>query len=146
MAYANKVAMLKDRRGEQVAKAYSIWVGMRRRINAPRGRDVIYYKNLTIEKSWDDFEIFLSDMGSPKLHESIDRINNLLGYSKENCRWADATMQSRNRLSVKLNPDMVGRIKMLYETTKITQMELKKLFNVSQNMVSCVIRGKNWVI
>jgi predicted XRE-type DNA-binding protein len=146
MAYANKVAMLKDRRGEQVAKAYSIWVGMRRRINAPRGRDVIYYKNLTIEKSWDDFEIFLSDMGSPKLHEFIDRINNLLGYSKENCRWADATMQSRNRLSVKLNPDMVGRIKMLYETTKITQMELKKLFNVSQNMVSCVIRGKNWVI
>ncbi len=39
---------------------------------------------------------FKNDMGEPPKDHSIDRINNNLGYSPENCRWATSKTQSRN--------------------------------------------------
>ena len=44
------------------------------------------------------FHNFYSDMGPrPSKHHCIDRINNDLGYSPENCRWTTPTINSRNR-------------------------------------------------
>lgn len=42
------------------------------------------------------FKNFFSDMGERPLKCSLDRINNELGYSKNNCRWATRKMQSNN--------------------------------------------------
>jgi hypothetical protein len=144
MTYANQIAFLKATRGEQVSKAYSSWLNMRRRVRSPRGKKEKCYKNLSIQTSWNDFEVFLKEMGLPKLNESIDRIDNSLGYSKENCRWADATIQSRNRKCVKLNIDAVKQIKQEYFETKTTQQNLAIKYGVSQHMISCVVRNKFW--
>ena len=37
------------------------------------------------------------DENAPKLACTIDRINNDLGYSPENCRWVDIATQNRNK-------------------------------------------------
>jgi len=60
-----------------------------------------YFKrNLTVSARWMRYENFLEDMGEcPSTHHSIDRIDNDLGYSKENCRWATQKQQQRNKSS-----------------------------------------------
>jgi hypothetical protein len=69
---------------------YFVWRSMRERCRK---------RNLPLEDSWDkDFFNFLSDIGArPSSEYSIDRIIPEKGYVNGNCRWADATVQSRNR-------------------------------------------------
>lgn len=57
----------------------------------------------------ESFENFWADMGPtyrPGLN--IERENNDLGYSPENCRWATTTAQARNRRSSHLVPTALG--------------------------------------
>jgi len=55
-------------------------------------------RGITYEKSWNDFNEFLKDMGpKPDRKMELDRINNDGNYCKENCRWATRKEQTRNR-------------------------------------------------
>ena len=48
------------------------------------------------------YENFLADMGRrPSSELSLDRINNDLGYSPDNCRWATRSEQMKNRRKFK---------------------------------------------
>jgi hypothetical protein len=44
-----------------------------------------------------NFSNFLSDMGECPESLSIDRKDNNLGYSKNNCRWAAKSTQANNK-------------------------------------------------
>jgi hypothetical protein len=72
---------------------------MRQRCNNPNCVTYPRYggRGITVCDRWNCFENFVEDIGvRPSLKHSIDRLNNDLGYCKENCRWATFSEQARN--------------------------------------------------
>lgn len=75
---------------------------MRQRCNNPKTIGWKYYggKGIRVCERWGEFVTFLADMGeAPSPKHSIDRKNNELDYSQENCRWATKVEQDNNRTS-----------------------------------------------
>ena len=87
------------RSGKKRSKIYSIWAAMLQRCNNPK--DVNYFRyggrGITVCQRWKKFENFYSDMGDKPLGLSLERIDNDLGYSKDNCKWATVEEQSVNK-------------------------------------------------
>ena len=78
---------------------YYNWVCMIQRCTNPKNTAYKRYgaRGITVDPSWLDFSVFLKDMGErPSINHSIDRKDNSLGYSKENCKWSTKKEQSRN--------------------------------------------------
>lgn len=86
--------------GLSKSSEYKIWVGMRDRCNNPRNPAYHNYggRGITVCERWSSFDTFLADMGPrPSTKHSIDREENDLGYSPDNCRWVTKKTQGRNR-------------------------------------------------
>jgi hypothetical protein len=78
---------------------YNVWCGMKARCNNPNDKNFYLYgaRGIYVCARWGRFENFLSDMGArPSAGHSIERVNGLLGYSPDNCKWATAKEQGRN--------------------------------------------------
>ncbi len=80
-------------------KMYRAWASMLSRCNNPRHKSYPSYggRGIKVCERWMAFLNFVGDMGNPKPHESLDRINNDGDYQPSNCRWATAKEQMRNR-------------------------------------------------
>jgi hypothetical protein len=79
---------------------YWIWNTMWQRCEDKKATGYINYgaRGITVCREWSSFEEFLKDMGPrPSSKHMLDRINNELGYSKQNCRWATRMEQQNNR-------------------------------------------------
>ena len=79
---------------------YTVWKSMIQRCMNPNQKSYKHYggRGITVCERWKNFENFLADMGErPMDNLSLDRIDNSLGYFKENCRWATRKEQDRNK-------------------------------------------------
>lgn len=76
---------------------YRSWISMRARVIRPDKHHKKYYKNITIDKRWDNFENFLEDMGKkPGLEYELDRIDNNGDYTPQNCHWVTRSENMKN--------------------------------------------------
>ena len=78
---------------------YNCWTAMRSRCTNPNDHAYSYYggRGITVDPSWDDFEVFLADMGTRPEGLSLERIDVNGNYTPDNCIWADWSTQMSNR-------------------------------------------------
>lgn len=111
-----------------VSNAYSVWQNMLGRTTQSSADNYIYYagRGIKVCDRWLSFDAFLSDMGEPASGQTIDRIDNDVGYSPDNCRWATRKEQSLNRRS-NVWVDVGGKIMCREEAKKLLGYNNRKI-------------------
>jgi hypothetical protein len=83
-----------------IHRTYRIWSAMRTRCNNPNATGYKNYggRGVRVCPEWDDFSVFLRDMGECPPEKSIDRYPDKNGnYEKSNCRYATPREQRLNQ-------------------------------------------------
>lgn len=85
--------------GAYKSPTYRSWENMRYRCKHPYVNSYARYggRGIQVCERWNTFANFLEDMGVRPEGTSIDRINPNGNYEPNNCRWANAKTQARNK-------------------------------------------------
>lgn len=125
------------------------YMSMRDRCTNPNSPAYAFYgaKGITLCNRWlngennlNGWTCFFMDMGPRPQGMSIDRIDNAIGYTPENCRWADKYTQARNRSTTKLNTAAVQTILAGVGTKR----EMANQYGVSIGQVKKIRQRKAW--
>ncbi len=83
---------------------YAAWINMLHRCHNPKAYDYPNYggRGISVAAEWRDYKTgfaqFMKDMESkPSPLHSIERTDNDLGYTADNCEWATRKTQQNNR-------------------------------------------------
>lgn len=91
-------------------------------------------RGIDVHKRWHNFDLFANDMQKSYFTKStLERIDNELGYSIHNCKWATRQEQAENRSSS-------NRIKDPTDGKIYTLTALAKKYGISRNTVTSRIR------
>lgn len=130
--------------GKETAE-YRAWSALRNRCTNINNKNYNNYggRGITVCERWNKFENFLSDMGEkPSKSHSIDRINVNEGYNPENCRWATAMEQARNRRNKKSNKTGQPGVCWENHTKKWLATISKKLIGRYENIEDAIAARK----
>lgn len=116
---------------------YLTWQNMMTRCYNPNSADWKDYggRGITVCERWHKVENFVEDMVERPDGCQIDRKNNELGYSKENCQWSTKLQNARNRRNNKI---------VVYQGKEMSMAEAAELSGVPYLVLSQRVRlGKN---
>lgn len=84
-------------------ETYTAWKNMKQRCLNQNNPAFKNYggRGISFAPDWNDFTVFLKDMGYRPAGLTLERIDNERGYYKENCKWATLEEQSQNRRAPK---------------------------------------------
>ncbi len=115
---------------------YSAWVALRNRCYNRANKDYIKYgqRGISVCRRWVEgedgvhpFQCFLADMGpKPGAGYSIDRKDVNGNYSPDNCYWATAKQQARNRRTNRL-VEYMGRNLTVSEWSEISGVHVETI-------------------
>lgn len=121
------------------SRTYRCWQDMKQRCLNPNAQAYKDYgaRGITVCDSWQEsFANFLADMGEAPDGMSLDRKNNDLGYSPNNCRWATQKQQSRNHR---------GCVFLEYQNKRMTIVEWSERTGINANTLQARY-AKGWDI
>lgn len=124
---------------------YSTWRAMLSRCLNKKTKEYPRYggRGIAVCEWWLDFRNFLADMGERPKGTTIDRRDNDKGYSSDNCRWATAVEQIRNRRCTKLTSDIVREIVVgIHKETAASV--LGPILGVHRNRIHSIRRAAEW--
>lgn len=93
-------AEARTKHGKSKSSEYIAWSNAKGRCNNPNDNRYDHYgaRGITFDKAWDDFEVFLADMGpKPSSKHTLERIDVDQGYTASNCKWVHFSEQAHNK-------------------------------------------------
>lgn len=143
----NRLGFIREtefRHGMSKTDFYHHWSAMKDRCLGSGAKNIRYYsgRGIKICERWIDFRNFMDDMlVSYNIHidkfgrrnTTLERINNKLGYSPKNCRWATYAEQWRNKSNTRL---------ITFDSKTFTLSEWARRIGVNHMTLS--YRIKNW--
>lgn len=138
---------LRRTHGSRHHPLYATWCNIKARCNNPQNPSYKNYggRGITYASEWEDFAVFLSDVGErPYLEATLDRINNDGNYAPDNVRWATRTTQRRNsRILTPVTID--GTTKLITDWCKeydITVSAVHRRMKKGEDIASAITRPK----
>lgn len=117
---------------------------MLQRCNNPKNPNYQKYGavGVTVCERWKVFTNFLEDMGERPDGMSLDRVDPHLGYSPENCRWATAITQARNRRKPTTTFEQAEEVRKL-KRQGLTPKQVAEALGLTVSAVDSVVYGGN---
>ena len=113
---------------------YAVWGTMKARCNNPKNKSYGLYggRGIKVCSRWENsFENFIQDMGSRPEGMSIERIDCNKGYSPDNCVWATAVEQNRNRRTT-VKAEYLGKLTTISEIAEVEGVSYDSLLRLSK--------------